>query len=202
MGKFIDLTGQRFGVLTVESRGENSSSKAARWVCRCDCGATSVVLSGDLRGGKSKSCGCLKPGEARALPGDGVPAEYSTWVNMRARCNNLNHGGRGIRVCERWDSFANFFADMGEKPSARHSIDRIDVHGDYCPENCKWSTDREQSCNRTNNKLITAHGETLTQSQWARRLGVHDAIIYSRLKRGWDPERAVTEPPRGAIDNG
>lgn len=204
----INLTGRQFGKLTVVARGENSRAKKARWICRCDCGLNTLVVSSDLLAGKTRSCGCAKPGESRALFGSNLPVEYNTWVNMRARCNNPNHpkfrryGGRGIRVCERWDSFANFFADMGEKPSARHSIDRIDVHGDYCPENCKWSTDREQSCNRTNNKLITAHGETLTQSQWARRLGVHDSIIYSRLKNGWDPERAVSEPPKGATNNG
>lgn len=207
-GQREDLTGIRFGNLTVVGFAGQYKNGVSKWNCACDCGQSAVAGMGALKRGDTVSCGCHRRSLLRTHGLSGVP-EYQIWAAMIQRCGNPsnsayhNYGGRGVVVCSEWrESFARFLADMGERPGTEYSIDRIDVHGDYCPENCKWSTDREQSCNRTNNKLITAHGETLTQSQWARRLGVHDSIIYSRLKNGWDPERAVSEPPKGATNNG
>jgi len=118
---------------------------------------------------------------------------------MNKRCRNpadkdyLRWGGRGIRVCERWrNSFENFLADMGKKPSAKHSLDRINNDGDYEPGNCRWATNREQSRNRSNNRYITAFGETLLVVEWAERSNVKLGTIYRRLQYGWSPERAVT----------
>ena len=121
---------------------------------------------------------------------------------MIERCINpnngsfKNYGGRGITVCERWRSgFANFLADMGEKPPGL-SIDRIDNDKGYCKENCRWATLIEQNNNQRSNVQITVNGKTKTLAEWGRALGVHRATIRCRLKRGWPPTRAVTENPR------
>jgi hypothetical protein len=117
-------------------------------------------------------------------------------LNPRAQ-QYRNYGARGIRVCERWlENFENFIQDMGEKPSPQHSLDRIDNHGDYTPENCRWATRKVQARNKRNNHLITAGQETMPISAWAERTGLRKNTIKERLRRGWDPVRAVTEAPK------
>lgn len=115
---------------------------------------------------------------------------------MKQRCYDPNclayihYGGRGIKMCDRWlDSFENFYADMGARPSQDHSIDRIDVNGDYCPENCKWSTRIEQQRNKRNNVFLSFNGETHCVSEWAKMIGVSPHIISQRNKNGWEMER-------------
>jgi len=128
--------------------------------------------------------------------------EYISWRRMKDRCFNPNSkdypnwGGRGITVCDRWlNSFENFLADMGSRPTAKHSLDRIDNDGNYCPENCKWSTKAEQGNNRRNNKpLITIDDVTLTISYWAKKMGYGESVIYARLDRGWSDYDAVMTP--------
>jgi len=129
--------------------------------------------------------------------------EYRSWLDMKARCFNPNHknyldyGGRGITVCDRWkNSFQNFLADMGSRPTAKHSLDRIDNNADYSPENCKWSTKAEQVNNRRSNHLITIGCVTLTIAQWAKKMGFSARVIHDRLKSGWSEYRAVMTPVR------
>lgn len=120
---------------------------------------------------------------------------------MHSRCRHRtarsypNYGGRGIAVCERWGSFENFLADMGPRPSPRHSIDRIDVNGNYEPSNCRWATRIEQARNTRKNRIITVGGATMCLAEWSEMTGVDDATIVNRLDRGWDEWRAVFEPP-------
>jgi hypothetical protein len=127
---------------------------------------------------------------------------WRSWVAMRQRCQKLDdgrYGGRGIQVNSRWlgkTGFANFLSDMGERPSAAHSLERIDNNGDYEPENCRWATADEQSRNKRNNIWITIDGETMTAKDWARRKGINYYTLMKRIYHGWDPIEAVTRPLR------
>ncbi len=138
--------------------------------------------------------------------------EYRTWQAMRYRCNVPTndryrwYGARGIRVCERWDNnFAAFLADMGKKPTPKHTLDRIDGDGNYEPGNCRWATPKEQAANKPTTVLIAAFGETGSMSDWAQRVGICPGSLSRRLKRGWTVEEALTIPrrnpgPRRALD--
>jgi hypothetical protein len=126
---------------------------------------------------------------------------YGTWAAMLNRCYNPRqksyryYGQRGIEVCDRWrHSFTNFLADMGERPSKKHMIERRDNDGPYSPTNCIWALREDQVKNKRNNRYITANGETLHMAEWARRLGVNPAAILYRLNKGWSEEQAVTVP--------
>jgi len=160
MSGFVDLVGRRFNRLTVESRGPNMAGHTG-WNCRCDCGNKTLVARPNLVSSSIKSCGCLHLEKAGKLNlkhgftrGYKKTREYRIWVGMRNRCSDPNrvswpnYGGRGIRVCERWNDFRHFLADMGPRPSPRHSLDRINNDGNYEPGNVRWATARQQVKNR------------------------------------------------------
>jgi hypothetical protein len=128
---------------------------------------------------------------------------YYVWKSMKNRCDNPtvrvfpNYGGRGIQVCDRWrDSFVNFLADMGERPSPQHWIERIDNNGHYAPDNCRWATPTEQGRNRRDNRTLSHDGETRTLTDWARHVGLRRETIANRLRWGWDVADALTTPAR------
>lgn len=176
MNRFIDETGNKYGMLTVVER-DNRPRKATKskpktyWMCECECGKITSVQAYNLRSGNTKSCGCIKRKSASRINvkhnmsrlDDGViRPEFNAWVGMKTRCYNKNrpeyerYGGRGIKVCDRWlNSFENFYNDMGARPSPKHSIDRIDVNGDYEPSNCRWANDTIQSRNQRISKSNT-----------------------------------------------
>jgi len=187
-----DLTGQVFARLTVmEFAGLNFKRKAL-WSCACECGTIKTVTSVHLMTGDAKSCGCLHREQLAKGPcyrhghcaskelGTHYSREYQVWRDMKGRCslrsNKKYHlyGGRGIRVCDRWqDSFENFLADMGHRPSSKHSIDRFpDMNGNYEPSNCRWATRKQQSRNKRNTRLITHDGKTLCLADWAAIVGI------------------------------
>jgi hypothetical protein len=200
-----DLTGHPpFGRLTVVAFAGIASNRKATWRCLCDCGNETVVTGVDLRSGHSQSCGCLM-GErliaSLTTHGRSGTPEHSSWKQMRQRCLNPKnnaydrYGGRGIVICQRWlDSFADFYADMGPKPSPKHSIERRENDGNYEPGNCYWATPKQQNRNTRKNVMLTFDGRTQCIGAWAEELGMGLRTLWTRLNDGWSVERALTEP--------
>ena len=191
-----DETEILYGRLTVIGRKFTAGNLETQVVCQCDCGAVLSVRLVNLKLGKSRCCarrGC----RPESLDKSTAKAEYRNWQAMRARCNDPQnrcyaiYGARGISICERWDSFANFYSDMGPRPSDSHSIDRIDNNGNYEPGNCRWATQIEQSNNIRRNVRVTIYGRSLTVAQWSRISLVEHSVIRYRLRSGWDAKRAV-----------
>jgi hypothetical protein len=202
--------GARFSRLTIISQDPRRSAGGhVRWLCRCDCGVVTVVTGTDLRRGTTVSCGCLGREKAAERGADrwtqhglSRSPEYKSWASMIDRCRNPRHrsyadyGGRGILVCPEWDSFERFRANMGERPSKQHSLDRINNDGNYEPGNCRWATRRQQLRNTRSNHFLTHDNLTLTVAEWAERLGVEQNMLLARIRYGWPTERILTEPPR------
>lgn len=205
-----DITGSRFGRLVVKDRA-GSTPNSATWNCVCDCGNTTTLPSTALKSGNTRSCGCLKKesiasiGKKNLTHGKSSTPTYKSWAHMLARCRNPkdarynDYGGRGVKVCERWDSFGSFLADMGEAPAGK-TIDRKDVNGNYEPSNCRWATDTEQARNTRSNRILFAFGEQMTLAAWSEKTGINEETISSRIKRGWTVERSLSEPvtPKGS----
>lgn len=166
-------------------------------------------MSQSLIRGFTRSCGCLGA-ETRVTSNTthghrkrngNATQVYAAWCSMKNRCHNATadrydrYGGRGIKICDRWlESFENFLADMGEPPSPQHSLDRIDVNGNYEPSNCRWATQKEQSNNKQSSRKVTIDGITLTAKEWSERSGVPYKTVWHRLGAGWESKRAVFEP--------
>lgn len=175
------------------------SRKHILWNCSCDCGVTTNVRLNALRSGGAKSCGCIKKeGNSNKKHGMSRTAEYRSWAHIKSRCKNPKHkdfpdyGGRGITMCQRWsDSFEAFFEDMGHKPDDMNSIDRIDMNGNYCKENCRWANDYMQSRNKRNNRYLELNGLEMCLSDWAKHLGVNVSSLIERL-RNWPLEKALS----------
>lgn len=197
--KVSELSGNTYGRLTVIERCENDISSygtvRSKWLCRCSCGNEVKVIGQHLKNGNTKSCGCLKIDktiERSYRHGEGKSRLYQIYYAMIGRCKNKNvinyknYGGRGISVCDEWlgeNGFINFrewSLNNGYGPDL--SIDRIDVNGNYEPNNCKWSTKYEQMNNTTRSKFVTIGNETRTVAEWSRISGVKSATIYYRLK--------------------
>ena len=147
----------------------------------------SIIQGVDLR---------VKHGQANSGP------EYRAWKSMKRRCENPStldyplYGARGIKVCERWTDYANFLSDMGPRPSLSHTLDRINVEGNYEPSNCRWATNKQQQRNRRDNHLLTLGGKTQCLSAWEEELGISSTTIRSRIKAGMTDEEALTTPIR------
>ena len=205
-----DLTGQTFGYLTVTgragSRKTSGTSARATWYAKCVCGTVIEIIGANLRSpmrGQKKSCGCrrgemlLDAWQTHGMTGH--PA-WVTWVNMRSRCENprdkdwKNYGARGVSVCERWQTFSTFWADMGPTYREGFTLERMDNSAEYTPENCRWRSRRRQANNRRGNVLLRTPMGPMTVSQAARRYKIKAGTIYARIRRGW-PESALLIKP-------
>ena len=130
---------------------------------------------------------------------------YQSWMRMKVRCENKNdehyerYGARGIKVCDRWQDFSKFHEDMGDRPQGK-TLDRIDVNGDYSPENCRWATAKQQGRNRRNNKLLTIDGVTKCQSEWCEQYKIRDSVFLKRIQRGMSAIEALTRPMQNYIE--
>lgn len=204
-----DLTGKTVGRLTVlREVGKAPNARDYVWLCQCSCGAQKEIAGNSLRLGRTKSCGCLAVEKATArcisrtthghTCGPVMTPTYRAWATMIQRCTNPNvpkyqrYGARGISVCSRWFDFANFLADMGQKPKGL-TLGRINNDGHYEPSNCEWQTPKQQANNKSNNQIIAFRGQVKTMSQWADYAGIRFTTLRMRLHRGWSVERALTQ---------
>lgn len=208
---FIDLEGAKFERLSVIAYLYRKNLHQY-WLCKCDCGALRTVTANKLRTGWTKSCGCFKRDEASArmtTHGCRDTPEYDSYHHMLGRClcqTNAayqDYGGRGIGICPRWidgdgekSGIECFFSDMGLRPTADHTVDRIDNDGSYSPENCKWSTRERQARNRRSTRYVTVNGASLSLPDACERLGLKYGTINSRIQRGWSEHDALTRPLR------
>lgn len=203
---YRDLTGMKFGKLTALKVVGRSKAGKLMWLCKCECGKTSVVASCSLVQGQTKSCGCGRYGNNKKY--GSVPSRkqrlYNIWIGIKDRCLNPNnenyfrYGGRGIGICQEWLKDYMTFHDWAIENGYEQglTIDRINVDGDYNPDNCRWANWYTQANNRRNSHYLTFKGKTLTISEWARELNVRESLIRQRILRGWDVEKALTKPAR------
>lgn len=202
--------GMRFHRLVVKGwrKGKNGSTVM---LCDCDCGKAVDVIYGNLvkKVNPTQSCGCWRAerGSLTKRHGMSFTKTHRIWSGMKTRCYNPkaesypDYGGRGIKVCEGWHFFENFLADMGECPHG-HSIERLNVNGDYDPDNCKWLPLPEQQNNRRDTIHITLDGETKTLKEWSLIKGVSQMLVHSRRAEGWPddrlfiPKQGYPRPPK------
>ena len=204
-----DLLNKEFGALKViqklESRITKSNKRRMYWLCLCNCGNTIELSTTDLTCGDYNSCGCrrgkYKHGHAKKK---NITSEYTSWQHMLRRCDNpndtfySNYGGRGIKVCDEWkNSFETFLKDMGPKPNQYYTIDRIDSNGDYCPNNTRWVSRKEQQRNLRRNRYLTINGITKLLIDWSREYNIHYATLTHRANLGWT-DNDLLKKPRGS----
>ena len=213
---FKDETGNVYGKLTVLFE-VHSDKPGAYWRCRCECGHEFDIFGGNLRASQTRrkqACIKCRPAD-NATHGLTDTPEHCIWKAIRQRCfspssqDHGHYGGRGITVCDRWNSFSNFLADMGPKPFPKASVGRIDNDGNYscgkCPEcvtnrwpsNCRWETQKQQTRNTSRNHVITFRGRTQCLAAWAEESCLTMSALKHRIARGWDIEKALTTPMRG-----
>jgi len=208
MGAYRDYTGKILNGVRVIERASDRKSSVPYWRCICTCGAELVVRRDHLESGQlCRKCGLDKADKARlANPrpvkhGLTKTQEYWIWAGMKSRCGNSknpnypNYGGRGIRVCDKWNAdFMAFLNDVGPRPSPGHSLDRIDNDLGYQPGNVKWATRSEQQNNRRANRIVEYDGRRMTLCQAIKASGLSNSAVRNRLYNGWSVERALSEP--------
>lgn len=204
----IDRSGDKYGLATVINISHKSKSLKYIYNCKCDCGKEFKAEISNLRNGHTKSCGCLKSLNKASITHHLTKTpEYRTWSDIKTRCYNSKtskykyYGGKGITMSNEWkNSFLQFFEDMGEKPSKNHSIERDDVDGNYCKENCRWILMSEQGKNKTNSIKITYNGVTENPEYWESITGLPKSLIINRYGKKWSIQD-ILETSIGKIRN-
>lgn len=206
MPKALDLTGQKYGRLTVvEKLPLRDKYKKVVWNCICDCGNTTNVNTKNIRTGNTASCGCLKI-EITTKHGMTNTRAFRIWSGMRTRCLNKNsdhyelYGGRGITIDPKWDTFLGFYKDMSDPPKGM-TLDRIDNDKGYSKKNCRWATRYTQAVNRSSTRFITYKKVTKSISDWARDTGIRIDTLHYRFAAGWSTQKALTTPVKNYVKN-
>lgn len=211
LGPRIDLTGQAFGKLTVLHLKGLSAEKRPKyaWLCRCECGKEVAATTPNLRSGNTQSCGCHKlenTKKANSRHGQSNTYLHNAWRAMQARCDNPktrnygNYGGRGISFSPLWrgsDGFVLFAEHIGQRPTPKHSVDRINTNGNYEPGNVRWATSSQQSRNTRKTQYVEWGGERRPLIEICEGLGLPVGTISWRLRAGWCPDRALSTPIAG-----
>lgn len=189
----VELVGKPFRIRT-------RTYAAYYAVYKCVCGNNFIYNIAHVKANKCKGCGCVLNRTSQKTHGMTNSPEWRSWSAMVTRCNDTNihdcdrYGGRGITICERWKDFAKFYEDMGPRP-VNHTLDRIDVNGDYCPENCRWATAKQQGRNKRSHVLLTYNGVTKCFSGWTEEIGISPITLFSRIrKHNWSVEEALATP--------
>lgn len=216
-GKFTTFTdsliGKKFGRLTVVDNAGKSKYGARLWLCQCECGNKTTAQTAQLNNGKKRSCGCLQKEKASEIvflahkenqkyKVSSDSSLYNRWSSMLRRCTSSkdkhfnSYGGRGIRVCDEWQDFNNFAEwALANGYDDALTIDRIDVNGNYEPNNCRWVTFKEQANNKRKTKYFEHNGKQKTLSQLADEYGINYKLLYERVViEHWDLERALATP--------
>ena len=195
-----DLTGKEINDLVFLSYS-HVKNRRRYWNIKCFCGNVFSGIPYTIKSGNTKSCGCLKTKHNLS-----TTPEYVAWDNMKKRCYRTSnrqykdYGGRGITICDSWlNDFTAFYKDMGPRPSPKHSIERKDNNGNYCLENCKWATKKEQTRNQRSNRLLTYNNETKTMAEWAEILNIPYDTLNHRIHRGWSDEKALNTPVKTSL---
>jgi hypothetical protein len=179
----------KYGKLLVLKKDINYFGKNSKYICRCNCGKEISCFGFPLKNNNTTSCGCYNK---KIITKHGMynSPEYRAYTQMKQRCYNKihkkykNYGERGIKICNEWlISFDNFYQDMGNKPTKKHSIDRINVNGDYEKSNCRWATDYEQRANKQNTVIFELNGLKMHQNEWARKLGISSTNLIKQIQR-------------------
>lgn len=204
-----DLAGKLFGRLTVISFSGRHANGKTMWLCRCECGKEVAVVSGSLKSGNTKSCGCFNDqavADRSRTHGMSRTSEYNSWAHLISRCENKNnaryadYGGRGIKACSRWrESFENFLADMGEKPSPKrdYTIERENNDGNYEPGNCIWVLRDAQARNTRKNVRIVVAGKSICLSELAQQCGVRYSSVEFQSRKGMTGDQIVAHYASG-----
>jgi len=207
------MEGLKFNRLTIVNYSLTDKWRQRNWNCICDCGNLIIASTANLKSSNTKSCGCLQK-EKAAISGansatthglsktkDGKKTRlFRIWMGIKTRCYNpnvkeyKNYGGRGITMCDEWKNDFKSFHDwaIAKGYSELLTIDRIENNKDYYPENCKWSTDKDQTRNRRSSRFLELNGESKVMSEWAELYGLTDQCLFQRLKKGWSVEKAIT----------
>lgn len=206
-----DLTGQRFNQWTVLKFSHKNSSRNSYWICQCDCGKIRPVMGSSLKNNRTSNCGCVNASrQAERLKKTPINFKYglcrtklySVYYKMIQRCYRENdwayewYGARGISVCDYWQEDFKHFYDWAQENGYKEglTLDRIDVNGDYSPDNCRWVTQKEQCRNTRANAFYTINGVTKNLSAWCEESPIKYETVRYRLKKGWGIERALSEP--------